>query len=106
MASSFTTPGASFCPSGYSLIPGAQSDIIPASPSTQQLAQFQAAYCQNASGKALQDVQGTPIGISLFISAGLALLFLPGFWKIAALPMAYWGYCAMNNQNQRCIFSL
>ena len=104
MASTFATPTSSFCPSGYTLIPGAQSNIIPPSPTAQQLAAMQAAWCQSPSGQALQDVQGTPSGIGLLIAAGLAIVFLPGVLKIAALPLAYMGYCSMNSQ--KCIISL
>jgi hypothetical protein len=100
----FTTPGPSFCPAGYSLIPGAQINVIPSSPTAAQLSTERAAMCQNASGQALEDVQGTPLGIALLVGAGLAILFLPGLWKIVALPMAFEGYCSMNNQ--KCIVSL
>ena|SRR5580692_7059089 len=104
MLGQFTTPGPSFCPAGYSLIPGAQTNVIPSSPTAAQLSAEQAAMCQNASGQALEDVQGTPLGIALLVGAGLAVLFLPGLWKIVALPMAFEGYCSMNNQ--KCIVSL
>ena len=104
MLGQFTTPSASFCPAGYNLIPMAASNVIPSNPMAAQLAAEQAAMCQNSSGQALQDVQGTPIGIALLVGAALAAVLLPGFWKVVAVPMAFEGYCSMNNQ--KCIISL
>jgi len=104
MATSFTTPGPSFCPSGYTLVPGAASNVIPPSPTPAQLAQMQAAYCQNTSGQLLENVQGTPLGIGLFFAAGFSVVFLPGLWKLLAVPMVLYGYCSMNPQ--ACTLSL
>jgi hypothetical protein len=60
--------------------------------------------CQSATGQVLGDVQGTPMGIALLVGAAAAVLLLPGFWKVVAVPMAFYGYCSMNNQ--KCIVSL
>jgi len=104
MASSFTTPGASVCPSGYTLVPGAQSNVIPSSTTAAQLAAEQAAYCQNASGQLLENVQGQPIAIACLIGAALTVGFAPGFLKLAAAPLVWEAYCQMNQQ--ACILSL
>jgi hypothetical protein len=104
MLSQFTTPSASFCPAGYVLTSLASSNVIPSSPTAAQLAAEQGAMCQNPAGQLLEDVQGQPLGIALMIGAAAALVLLPGFFKIAAAPLAFFGYCQINQQ--ACIVSL
>jgi hypothetical protein len=91
------------CPSGYTYSnPG--NSVIPAPVPSGELAALQGAFCIDPSGRELRNVQGVPIAVASGIAAVGAAVFLPGLFKILALPLGLYAYCSVNTD--KCILSL
>jgi hypothetical protein len=90
------------CPAGYTQT--TQSIFIPNPAPSGQLAALQGAFCIDSSGRELRDVQGVPIAVFSGIAAVGAAVFLPGLFKILAVPLGLYAYCSVNTD--KCSMSL
>ena len=98
------------CPSGYTYS-NPDNTVIPNPVPASELAQLQGAFCVSSSGTFYQGAETMPITIAIAAAAVAAALFLPGLWKLLALPLgyeAYTGYrCGQSgNTAPGCIVSL